>query len=179
MRQRLWIAFVLLACASMASGHDSKPSGPPVPPPEKLIIEIDGALLPDTPPDRTTELSLEDLATLPQEEVHVGSNQQAYQGVALSALLERGGMKWEKNCSPTLASYVLIEAVDGYRALFALPEIHPAYQLHKTILALQADGKPLKGNEAPWRLIEEREKFGSRGVRQVRKITVRMPRPTP
>ena len=68
---------------------------------------------------------------------------------------------------PALASYLLVEAADGYRAVFALPEIDPACTDRTILLADRRDGKPLPAQEGPLRIVVPGEKRRSRWVRLV------------
>ena len=68
--------------------------------------------------------------------------------------------------------YVVVEGADGYRALFALPELDPGFSDRKVILADVRGGKPLSAHEGPLRVAVEGEKRQARCVRQVVKISV-------
>ena len=48
--------------------------------------------------------------------------------------------------------YLVVEAADGYRAVFALPELDPAFSDRVILLADRRDGKPLDGKEGPLRV---------------------------
>jgi len=66
-----------------------------------------------------------------------------------------------------LASCLLVEAADGYRAVIALPELDPAFTDKQIILAFLKDGKPLDDKEGPYRIVIPDEKRMARWVRQV------------
>jgi hypothetical protein len=68
--------------------------------------------------------------------------------------------------------YVLTEAADGYRAVFALAEIDPSTTAQVILVADRKDGKPLATADGPYRLIVPKDKIHSRWVKQVTKITV-------
>jgi hypothetical protein len=63
--------------------------------------------------------------------------------------------------------YLVVEASDGYRAVFALPEIDPACTDRTILLVDRRDGKPLSAKEGPLRIVVPGEKRHSRWVRQV------------
>jgi hypothetical protein len=69
----------------------------------------------------------------------------------------------------------LIEAADGYRAVFALAEVDPSMTDQIVLVADRRDGKPLEDSLGPYRLIVPRDKLHSRWVRQVAKISVQSP----
>ena len=62
---------------------------------------------------------------------------------------------------------LLVEAADGYKAVFALAELDPAFAVRDIILADKRDGKPLGAKEGPFRIVAPGDKRGARWVRQV------------
>ena len=68
---------------------------------------------------------------------------------------------------------LLVEAVDGYRAVFSLAELEPELTDRIIILADTKDGQPLPPREGPFRVIVSGEKLPARWVRQVKTLTVR------
>ena len=71
-----------------------------------------------------------------------------------------------------MALYLLVEAADGYRVVFALPELDPAFTERVVLLADHRDGQPLTPAEGPLRLVVPDEKRQARWVRQVGSGTV-------
>ena len=65
-------------------------------------------------------------------------------------------------------------AHDGYRVLFALPELDPDFtdNSQQIILADTADGKPLGDKQGPVRIVVPQEKKGARWIRMVESIEV-------
>ena len=87
-------------------------------------------------PSGRQELSVSDLVSLPQVEVTVSDHGKPAQfvGVELHTLLERVGMpKGTGIHGKELAQYVLIEANDGYRVVFAVAELSPAFSDRKVV----------------------------------------------
>jgi hypothetical protein len=66
----------------------------------------------------------------------------------------------------------LVEATDGYRAVFALAELDPELTDRVILLADTKDGQPLSPSEGAFRVIVPGEKRPARWVRQVRALTV-------
>jgi hypothetical protein len=64
-------------------------------------------------------------------------------------------------------------AADGYRAVFALPELDPAFTDGVVLVADKRDGRPLGGEEGPLRLVVAGEKRQARWVRQLTSLSVR------
>ncbi|MFO0893059.1 MAG: molybdopterin-dependent oxidoreductase, partial [Isosphaeraceae bacterium] len=56
---------------------------------------------------------------------------------------------------------------DGYRAVFALPELDPDFTDRPVLLADRRDGRPLPGKDGPLQVIVPSDKRHSRWVRQV------------
>jgi DMSO/TMAO reductase YedYZ molybdopterin-dependent catalytic subunit len=96
-----------------------------------------------------------------------------YEGVWLHDLLVRAGVPHGAELrGKALATYVLVEASDGYQVLFSLAELDPAFAGHQVLLADRADGKALFGMQGSFRLVAQGEKRGARSVRMVSRIHV-------
>jgi hypothetical protein len=76
---------------------------------------------------------------------------------------------------PALANYLLVEAADGYRVVFALPELDPAFSDRVFLLADRRDGKPMNEKEGRLRIVVPDEKRHARWVRQVTAMSIRRP----
>ena len=72
-----------------------------------------------------------------------------------------------------LSLYLVAEATDGYRAVFALPELDPAFTNQVILLADHKNGNSLSTTEGPLRIFIPDEKRQARWVRQVISLTVR------
>ncbi len=72
----------------------------------------------------------------------------------------------EKIRGKALALYLLVEAADGYRAVFALPEMDSAFTDRKIYLVTKRDGQALSEKEGPFRIVVpvERQPAGSGGL---------------
>ena len=88
-----------------------------------------------------------------------------FEGVTIKAVLET--MRGKR-----LASYLLVEAADGYRVVIALPELDPAFTDKQVVLAFLKDGKPLDDKEGPYRIVIPDEKRMARWVRQVTTLKI-------
>jgi hypothetical protein len=94
--------------------------------------------------------------------------------VLLSDALEAAKVTLGKDLKGSLlANFLLVEARDGYKVVFSLPEVDPSMTDGRVLLADRKDSKPLDTNEGPYRLVMPQEKKHARWVRQVRRITVR------
>ena len=115
---------------------------------------------------------------MPRTDVHATDRDGkdiTYSGVSLAELLRVAGLKLDPASMPSrdnVASYILVEAADGYRAVFAMAEIDPAQTDRVILLADHKEGKALFGNEGPFRIVVPGEKRPARWVRQVQKILV-------
>lgn len=106
-------------------------------------------------------------------EINAGEDQQTYEGVCVAAILQAAGVKWGTTPSPWLDCYVLVEAADGYRAVFSIPEIDLGSAHMAVLLADRRNGKALSKTEGPYQIIEEDARHRGRWVRQVIAIHVR------
>ena len=68
---------------------------------------------------------------------------------------------------------LVVGAADGYRVVFTLPEIDPAFNDRLILLADRRDQQLLSSEEGPLRLIVPGEKRQARWVRQVTTVTIR------
>ncbi|HSZ63922.1 MAG TPA: molybdopterin-dependent oxidoreductase [Terriglobales bacterium] len=124
---------------------------------------------------KQTVLTRADVEALPRVKVttSAASSSATFDGVALNSVLEKAGVALgETMKGKRMASYLLAEAADGYRVVFALPEIDPAFGDKRVILAFLKDGKPLDAKEGPYRIVVPDEKRMARWVRQVTTLKI-------
>jgi DMSO/TMAO reductase YedYZ molybdopterin-dependent catalytic subunit len=96
-----------------------------------------------------------------------------YDGVAVIEILRKAGLPLGKELrGKAMALYLVVEAADGYRAVFALPEIDPEFNDRVVLLADRRDGEPLSAREGPLQIIVPGEKRHARWVRQVTALGV-------
>lgn len=123
------------------------------------------------------KLSAEDLTKLQRKTVSVKDQDgkiSSFEGVALVEVLRLAGVEFgERLRGEKLALFLVASAADGYRVVFALPELDPAFTDDVIILADRRDGRPLSGLEGPWRIIVPKEKRRARWIRQVNLLAVR------
>lgn len=162
------LAVGLVSVLTTLAGQTALPGqGTPGPPATAagVILKVTG----DVPTPR--ELTAAEFERLPRRTVqtkdHDGKEAE-FEGVPLVEVLKAAGVKFGRDLrGPALAAYLVVEASDGYRAVFALPELDPAFTDRVVLLADRRGGKPLAGNEGPLRVIVLGEKRHSRWVRQV------------
>lgn len=123
------------------------------------------------------KLTAADFAKLPHQKLttkDTDGKTVTFEGVPLVQLLQSAGVEFgEKLRGKNLALFLVVEAADGYKAVFALPELDPAFNDRVIILAESRDGKPLSDSEGHWRVVVPDEKRHGRWVRQVVSLTVR------
>jgi hypothetical protein len=116
---------------------------------------------------KQTQLTRADLEALPHLKVTTGASA-TFEGVALGTLLAKAGVGFGETLrGKRMASRLLVEAADGYRAVIALPELDPAFTDKQIVLAFLKDGEPLDDKEGPYRIVIPDEKRMARWVRQV------------
>jgi DMSO/TMAO reductase YedYZ molybdopterin-dependent catalytic subunit len=117
------------------------------------------------------KLTSAEFAKLPRQSVRAkdhSGKESDFEGVALVDVLKQAGVKFGSDLrGPALAQYLVVEAADGYRAVFALPELDPTCTDRVILLADRRDGKPLAASEGSFRVVVPGEKRHARWVRQV------------
>ncbi|MFD2201663.1 molybdopterin-binding protein [Shivajiella indica] len=117
------------------------------------------------------ELSMEDLKSMPQSEVPGKDKDEKihrFQGVFLIDLLKKGGLEFGTGLKgKNQAQYLLVEAADGYKVIFSLPEIDPEFSGKQIIVAHSRDGIALEEGVGPFRFVVPEEKLHARWIREV------------
>lgn len=116
-----------------------------------------------------------DLKTMPRQEISVSDHGTVarFEGVPVSAVLERAGIELGGALrGARLASYVQIEAADGYRVVLAIAELDSTFTNKIVLVADRMNGAPLPTETGPARVVISDEKRASRWIRQVTRIRV-------
>jgi hypothetical protein len=126
--------------------------------------------------DQPQKLTAEALGKFTRQTVHAKDHdgkEADYEGVSLHDVLKSSGVKFGQDLrGKALANYLVVEAADEYRAVFALPELDPAYTDRVILLADRKDKKPFDDKHGPFQIIVPGEKKHARWVRQV--VTLRI-----
>src|SRR5262245_49666758 len=81
--------------------------------------------------ERPLKLTAADLGKLPRRSIRVkdhGGKESEYEGSPLIEVLKLAGVKFGEGLKgKNLTLYLVVEATDGYRVVYALPELDPAY----------------------------------------------------
>jgi hypothetical protein len=157
MRNRLFFA-VLAVCLILQAGLAHS---------QQLTIQ--------TGAGKQTLLARADLEALPHVKIttSVPGTAATFEGVTIKSVLEKAGVGFgETMRGKRLASYLLVEAADGYRVVIALPELDPGFTDKQVVLAFLKDGKPLDDKEGPYRIVIPDEKRMARWVRQVTTLKI-------
>lgn len=145
---------------------------PPIFPPEIgpaaiAVTGIDG---------KAVDLTLTDLWKLPQHTVGTADHgvPTTFEGVLLADVLSRVDLPTGPKFQHTAASYyVLVEADDGYKAVFAWAEVDSTITDKAVYLVTRRDGKPLSAGDGPFQLVAPGEKKNTRWVRRVKALAIR------
>lgn len=158
---------LLITITAIANGQRSNPAAKPI-----TSVEIDVAGRP------LVKMSAADFAKYPRTEIKAKDHdgvEAAFSGVELRALLAAAGAKLGKDLKgPTIGQYLIVEAADGYRAVYSLTDLDPDFADKTVILADKKEGKPLDAKNGPWQVIATNEKKHARWVRQVTALRVRV-----
>jgi DMSO/TMAO reductase YedYZ molybdopterin-dependent catalytic subunit len=126
-------------------------------------------------------MDVSELRRLPRVEVrttdpHDPNKDIVYSGTPLVEVLKSGGLLLDSGMAglrETVNMTVIVEAIDGYRAVFSLAELDPQLTDRIVLLADTKDGQPLPPREGPLPIIVPGEKRPARWVREVKALTVR------
>jgi DMSO/TMAO reductase YedYZ molybdopterin-dependent catalytic subunit len=159
-------AFVVLPCTQ--TGSAQTPNAP-------AQLKVGGAV--STP----LTLTAEDLKRMPRTTLQVSNSHEkkseTYEGVLLEELLRRAGAPHgEQLRGPLMTAYVVVEAADGYRVLFALAELDSDFVNSEVLVADTVDGGPIDAKRGPFRLVVPHDKRPARWVRMLKAITVSSPK---
>ncbi len=156
------LAIVVLSLGCVIAAAQQQPAA--------IEIEgLDGAKL---------TLTVEQLRQMPQQSVsmvnpHTKSTEK-YEGVRLADVLAKAGApSGEKLRGDQMRDYVEVTGRDGYKAVFALAELDPAFQDNQVLVAISSDGKPLDEKLGPVRIVAPQDKRPARSVRMVTSIAIR------
>lgn len=162
--RRVLLAASALLCMSTAVAQDHAHTALP-----------GRASAPEAPSPIAIPLDAASLAKLPRASVEARAHDKplACEGVTLSDLLRSAGaLPPDKLPGAQLDRYVLVTARDGYRVVYALPELDPGTGDRRVVLVDRCDGKPLGEDTGPLRLIAPGDVRPARWVRQVQSIVV-------
>lgn len=135
--------------------------------PAAIVVTVDGK-----PP---LTLTIEDLKKLPVHAVEAEDvrEQIRYEGAAVADVLMKAGLAFGQNMrGERLQDYLVVESADGYRVVYALPEIDPQFTDAVTIIAYQRNGKPLSELDGAFRFVHSSDKRHARWARKLTAIKV-------
>jgi len=115
------------------------------------------------------------IAAMPHVTVNVTDHDKPaqFEGVPLAALVSAAGVQLGDTLrGPRMAEALLVEAADGYKVVFALAEVDPAFATREIILADKRDGRGMDAKEGPLRIVAPGDKRAARWVRQVTALRV-------
>lgn len=119
---------------------------------------------------------VDELAALPRHKCTVkdrSGKSVEYEGPLLSDMLAKSGVVLGHDLrGKRMTEVAVAEAPDGYRVVFALPELDPDFVEQTILLADRRDGKALDDKEGPYKIVTPREKRPTRGIRNVSKISI-------
>jgi hypothetical protein len=125
---------------------------------------------------KSVTLSVSDLSNLPHQTVKATDQgtPATFEGVLLRDVLAEVDLPLGEKFHSTGASYyVVVEAKDGYRAVFAWAEIDSTFMNKSVYVVTKRDGRPISDKDGPLQLVVPGEKRNARWVRQVTALRIR------
>jgi hypothetical protein len=163
MQTRKSIIGLILAVASTATGQQ------PAPTPGALLTVT-------TLAGQVMKLGPQDFGSLPPVQLSVTDHdgkKHVYDGVSLRDLLIRVGVATGDGLrGKELANYIVAAAADGYRVVFSIAELDPAFGNSQVIVAQKMDGQLLQPRDGPMRLVVPGDKRQARWVRMLTSLSV-------
>jgi DMSO/TMAO reductase YedYZ molybdopterin-dependent catalytic subunit len=163
LRSFLWIALIILSLAASGYGQGQQDSS-------AALLRVVG---PGGPELRVTA---QDWAKLPRATVTAmdhGGAQVTFEGVPARELLKLAGAPFGHELrGQRLSLYVLAEASDGYKALYALAEFDADFTDGLILIADRKNGEALAPKEGPLQMVVPWEKRQARWVRQLTLLRV-------
>jgi len=127
--------------------------------------------------EKPLTVKMSDLELLPHQTVKAadhGGKEATWTGVPLYQVLQHAGFSFGDSLRGTsLAQYVVVTATDGYKAVFALPELDPRSTDDPVLLCEKMNDTALPADLGPLRIVAPKEKRHFRWVRNVTKIELR------
>lgn len=165
------IAICILAAARASFVDQASTTQPQTPSKQGAVsVKVSGTGL------TSIELGLDKLQSMPRATVKVkekDGEEAAYEGVRVADILAAAGLKFGQSLrGERLSDYLLAEAGDGYRVVFALTELDPDFSDRVVLLADRRDGKAIEGRDGPLRIIVSDERKHARWVRNVAAMTI-------
>jgi DMSO/TMAO reductase YedYZ molybdopterin-dependent catalytic subunit len=125
-------------------------------------------------------LTAADLKSMPRTTLHVTNphenKSETYEGVLLEELLRKAGVPHgDQLRGKLMTTYVIAEAEDGYKVVFALAELDSGITNSEILVADTVDGAPIDAKRGPFRLVAPHDKRPARWVRMLKSITVAAP----
>jgi hypothetical protein len=164
--RRTLFLIVVLVCPAIALAQPASRSEP--------VLRVSGAT------GHQIVFTQRDLAQLPRVSANVvdeKGNQAVYEGVPVAEILRRVGAPLgplgKDLRGKAMDLYLLVTASDGYRVVFALPELDSGFTDRLVLVADRRDGKSLSAAEGPFRIVVPGEKRHARWVRNVIELSVR------
>lgn len=163
--KRSTVLLIALLCSVMAANaQTSKPVAAAVEP--SVTIDVAG---------KKTKLGTAELAKLKRLTINAKDHGKdaSFEGVAMADVLMAVGVELgEKLRGKRMAEFLVVEAADNYKAVFALAEFDASFTDNVIILADKRDGKALAENAGNFQIVVPGEKRAARWVRQVLSMKV-------
>lgn len=170
----LFIGMIFSFSEASINGQTTTPTPTPTPKEVKPVkteaAVTDYSLVIENEDGKQTKLTFAELGKLKRQTVKVSNNgkENSFEGFALVDVLKLAGIEFGETLrGKRLATFLLVEAADNYQAVFALPELDPAFNDKVVLLVDKRDGEALSKAEGPLRLVIPDEKKAGRWVRQV------------
>lgn len=162
------ITGLMMICISISLCQDAKLSNAD----HAVALRVSGEV------SHPLSLTFSELSKLPHRTVHAqdhGGEEYDFEGIELFEILRLAGVEFGGGMKgKTYATtYLVAEATDSYKVVFAFSELDTSFTNRPVILADRRDHSALPTTDGPLRIIMQGEKRHARWIRQVKSFTVR------
>lgn len=165
--QRFGLMVASITCLALSASAQTATSPTTT---QDVLLTVGGEVL---TPLKLTRADLDKFPRLALRAKDHDGKEYNYEGVAIVDILQKAGLKFGAALrGKALATYLLVEAADGYQAVYALPEFDPPTSDRLILLADHQDGAVLPAAAAPLKIIAPGDKTHARWVRQVKSLTI-------
>jgi hypothetical protein len=161
--RQLSFALLLIALSSFAASAQTNSSS-------EVLLTVGGEV---PTPIKLTRTDLDKFTRHTVRAKDHDGKEYNYEGVAITDILQKAGVKFgDALRGKALATYLLVEAVDGYQAVYSLPELDSSTNERLILLADKQEGAAFAAHLGPLKIKVPGDNTHRRWVGPVKNLTI-------